>query len=58
MPEMESTASELPRTSKNTKIGPVETDIGSMSCQTSDLVVMENLQKTQNVIIEIGESTL
>ena len=54
-PEMESTASELPRTSK---IGPVETDIGSMSCQTSDLMIMENLEKTQNVIIEIGESTL
>ena len=41
-PEMESTASELPRTSK---IGPVETDIGSMSCQTSDLMIMENLEK-------------
>ena len=49
MPEMESTDSELPKTL---------TEIGPMLCQTSDLVIMENLQKTQNTIIEIGESTL
>ena len=57
-PEMESTASELPRTSKTMKNGLLSTDNGPMLCQTSDVVVMENLQKTQNFIVEIGESTL
>ena len=58
MPEMESTDSELPKTSKFFEIASLPTDIGPMLCQTSDVVIMENLQKTQNVIIEIGESTL
>ena len=57
-PEMESTASELPRTSKTMKNGLLSTDNGPMLCQTSDLLIMENLRKTQNVIIEIGESTI
>ena len=48
-PEMESTASELPRTSQKMKIGP-EKQI-SVRCRVkkkpSDLVIMENLQNTE-----------
>jgi len=58
MPEMESTDSQLPKTSIFFEIGSLATDIGPMLCQTSDVVIKENLQKTQNFIIEIGESTL
>ena len=58
MPEMESTDSQLPKTSKFVEIGSLATDIGPMLCQTSDVMIMENLQKTQNFIVEIGESTL
>ena len=45
MPEMESTDSELPKTSIFFENGSLATDIGPMLCQTSDVVIWKIYKK-------------
>ena len=47
MPEMESTDSQLPKTSKFFEIGSLATDIGPMLCQTSDVVTWKIYKNTE-----------